>query len=82
MSCRTARRLIGCYHPSRQNTNTGKLTAKMMDGVRAPPDECSTLRRTSAKPLTVSDPCYFGTVTVVLFDLELPKASEHVAVIV
>ena len=25
--------LIGCYHPSRQNTHTGKLTAKMMDGV-------------------------------------------------
>jgi len=25
--------LIGCYHPSRQNTNTGKLTAKMMDDV-------------------------------------------------
>ncbi len=25
--------LIGCYHPSRQNTNTGKLTARMMDGV-------------------------------------------------
>jgi uracil-DNA glycosylase family 4 len=23
--------LIGCYHPSRQNTNTGKLTARMMD---------------------------------------------------
>jgi uracil-DNA glycosylase family 4 len=23
--------LIGCYHPSRQNTNTGKLTAAMMD---------------------------------------------------
>jgi uracil-DNA glycosylase len=23
--------LIGCYHPSRQNTNTGKLTAQMMD---------------------------------------------------
>ena len=22
--------LVGCYHPSRQNTNTGKLTAKMM----------------------------------------------------
>jgi uracil-DNA glycosylase len=22
--------LIGCYHPSRQNTNTGKLTARMM----------------------------------------------------
>ena len=25
--------LIGCYHPSRQNTNTGKLTAEMMDDV-------------------------------------------------
>jgi uracil-DNA glycosylase len=25
--------LIGCYHPSRQNTNTGKLTARMMDRV-------------------------------------------------
>jgi uracil-DNA glycosylase len=25
-----AKYLIGCYHPSRQNTNTGKLTAKMM----------------------------------------------------
>jgi uracil-DNA glycosylase family 4 len=25
--------LIGCYHPSRQNTNTGKLTAPMMDRV-------------------------------------------------
>ncbi len=22
--------LLGCYHPSRQNTNTGKLTARMM----------------------------------------------------
>jgi uracil-DNA glycosylase family 4 len=26
-------RLIGCYHPSRQNTNTGKLTPPMMDEV-------------------------------------------------
>jgi uracil-DNA glycosylase family 4 len=25
--------LIGCYHPSRQNTHTGKLTATMMDDV-------------------------------------------------
>lgn len=25
--------LIGCYHPSRQNTNTGRLTASMMDDV-------------------------------------------------
>jgi uracil-DNA glycosylase len=25
--------LIGCYHPSRQNTNTGKLTPRMMDEV-------------------------------------------------
>ncbi|HZP48070.1 MAG TPA: uracil-DNA glycosylase [Vicinamibacterales bacterium] len=25
--------LIGCYHPSRQNTNTGKLTAPMMRAV-------------------------------------------------
>jgi uracil-DNA glycosylase family 4 len=25
--------LIGCYHPSRQNTNTGKLTARMMTDV-------------------------------------------------
>jgi uracil-DNA glycosylase len=25
--------LVGCYHPSRQNTNTGKLNARMMDEV-------------------------------------------------
>src|SRR5262249_42866004 len=25
--------LIGCYHPSRENTNTGKHTAPMMDDV-------------------------------------------------
>jgi uracil-DNA glycosylase family 4 len=25
--------LIGCYHPSRQNTNTGRLTAGMMESV-------------------------------------------------
>lgn len=27
------RTLMGCYHPSRQNTNTGRLTALMMDEV-------------------------------------------------
>jgi uracil-DNA glycosylase family 4 len=30
---RNGQTLIGCYHPSRQNTNTGKLTAAMMDDV-------------------------------------------------
>jgi uracil-DNA glycosylase len=25
--------VIGSYHPSRQNTNTGKLTSKMMESV-------------------------------------------------
>ncbi len=29
----TGQTLIGCYHPSRQNTNTGTLTARMMDDV-------------------------------------------------
>jgi uracil-DNA glycosylase len=29
----TGQTLIGCYHPSRQNTNTGKLTSRMMDDV-------------------------------------------------
>lgn len=30
---RTARFMIGCYHPSRQNTNTGRVTAAMYDAV-------------------------------------------------
>jgi uracil-DNA glycosylase len=25
--------IVGCYHPSRQNTNTGVLTARMMTSV-------------------------------------------------
>ena len=25
--------LVGCYHPSRQNTNTGKLTPVMMERI-------------------------------------------------
>jgi uracil-DNA glycosylase len=25
--------LVGCFHPSRQNTNTGKLTPPMMEAV-------------------------------------------------
>jgi uracil-DNA glycosylase family 4 len=29
----TGQMLIGCYHPSRQNTNTGKLTAAMLEQV-------------------------------------------------
>jgi uracil-DNA glycosylase len=37
--------LIGCYHPSRQNTNTGKLTASMMD------DVFGTARRTLTRNL-------------------------------
>ena len=35
--------LIGCYHPSRQNTNTGKVTAAMYDEVFRAVTEC--LRR-------------------------------------
>jgi uracil-DNA glycosylase len=37
--------LLGCYHVSQQNTNTGKLTAKMIDGVLA---RAKVLMRTDA----------------------------------
>src|SRR5205823_26568 len=29
----TGQTLLGCYHPSRQNTNTGRLTSRMMSQV-------------------------------------------------
>jgi uracil-DNA glycosylase len=32
----TAHRLVGCYHPSRQNTNTGTVTPAMYDAVFQP----------------------------------------------
>jgi uracil-DNA glycosylase family 4 len=40
--------LIGCYHPSRQNTQTGKLTPRMMDEVFA--RARSLLRRATRPP--------------------------------
>jgi len=49
--------LVGCYHPSRQNTNTGRLTTAMMDEVflevrrlagRGSPDTGATQRRPRA----------------------------------
>jgi uracil-DNA glycosylase family 4 len=32
----SAHRLVGCYHPSRQNTNTGTVTAAMYDAIFQP----------------------------------------------
>ena len=42
--------IIGCYHPSRQNTNTKKLTPRMMDEV------FRLARRTLARPPARSGP--------------------------
>jgi uracil-DNA glycosylase family 4 len=38
-------RLVGCYHPSQQNTFTGKLTPSMIDGVLTRVRELSASRR-------------------------------------
>jgi uracil-DNA glycosylase family 4 len=46
--------VVGCYHPSRQNTNTGKLTAPMMEAVFR---SAKRLLATGADPAVVgSDP--------------------------
>jgi len=41
--------LVGCYHPSRQNTQTGKLTPKMMDDVFKKVREVLAVRRGSRR---------------------------------
>jgi uracil-DNA glycosylase family 4 len=37
--------LLGCFHPSQQNTFTGKLTAEMIDGVLLRTSEIASARR-------------------------------------
>ncbi|MEJ7824042.1 MAG: uracil-DNA glycosylase [Solirubrobacteraceae bacterium] len=42
--------LLGCFHPSQQNTFTGRLTEHMIDGVLARARELAGLRRAGATP--------------------------------
>jgi uracil-DNA glycosylase family 4 len=42
--------LLGCFHPSQQNTFTGRLTGDMIDGVLARARELAGLRRAGAPP--------------------------------